>query len=95
MIVHAKLDHKKERAQLIFFWSCPKAREVWVSSVIFYSNPPVQYLIFFDLLWHVIMIKKWDQNSNDIYILVGNLCNIKENLTKYDFFFFKLSFVEV
>ena len=60
----------------------------------------MQYLIFFDLLWHVIMIKKWDQNSNDIYIyiyiyiLVGNLCNIKENLTKYDFFF-KLSFVEV
>ena len=47
----------------------------------------MQYLIFFDLLWHVIMIKKWDQNSNNIYILVGNLCNIKKKLTKYDFFF--------
>lgn len=46
-----------------WFWSCFNAQEVWRMSKLFYEQMTLQFSSFMDLIWYVVTVVKWENES--------------------------------
>ena len=53
------------------FWECPRAREIWALSNLFPVKKELQFHSFIDLLWHSMMVAKWDQETLEKIIVIS------------------------
>ena len=53
------------------FWECPRAREIWALSNLFPTTKDLQFHLFMDLLWYLVMVVKWDQETIEKIIMIS------------------------
>ena len=53
------------------FWSCPRAQETWSMSNLIPTRHNLHFNSFMDLLWHAVIVAKWDQELVEKIIMIS------------------------
>lgn len=54
-----------------WFWSCSNAQEVWKMSKLFFEQMTLQFSSFMDLMWYVVTVVKWENESVEKIMMVA------------------------
>ena len=59
------------RQWVILFWRCPRAQEVWQHTKLHFSFDPHSISSFFDLLWNLMVVRKYDDERVAMVVTVA------------------------
>ena len=63
--------HEDVKSSGHLFWECLRARKIGALSNLFPATKDLQFHSFMDLLWYLVMVAKWDQETIEKIIMIS------------------------